>query len=71
MTEPKSRDSKDFNSNLLSAIRSQYQDEQFTEEPSDEYNAGETAAHGSRINATELFSFFTADIIKLKVVFIR
>ena len=42
----------------------------FTERPDVERSEG-IENHESKINATELFSFFTADIIKEKVVFIR
>ena len=46
----------------------------FTEKPSDKYKGMDTAAaqqNNSRINAFELFSHFTAEIIKKKVLFTR
>jgi len=47
----------------------------FTEKPSDKYKGmADTAAaqqNNSRINAFELFSHFTAEIIKKKVLFTR
>jgi hypothetical protein len=42
----------------------------FTELPDDE-RAGTNTSPEKKINAAELFSFFTADIIKEEVVFTR
>lgn len=44
----------------------------FTERPSDKYQLSEEdSSQSRRINAFDLFSFFTADIIKKRVVFVR
>lgn len=42
----------------------------FTEHP-DEERSGSNNSHETKINAAELFSFFTANIIKEEVVFTR
>ena len=43
----------------------------FTEQPADHHDQLNTSQKVSGIQATELFSFFTADIIKEEVVFTR
>ena len=59
----------------LSLLRIQDGFVSFTEDHSDKYDQlkGEVTSDksNSRINAFELFSLFTADIIKEKVLFIR
>jgi hypothetical protein len=44
----------------------------FTEKPSNQYfNEKDDELAADEIHASDLFSFFTADIIKEKVVFVR
>ena len=44
---------------------------QFTEKPSNQYSEEKDEHVMNEIQASDLFSFFTANIIKEKVVFVR
>ena len=61
--------------NRLSVLRITDEFKSFTEKPSDKYDPINTDATGNKknspINGFELFSLFTADIIKQNVLFSR
>jgi len=57
---------------LKSAIKMQEGFLPFTEGPSDKYNfIADVISETTRMSAFDLFSLFTADIIKKKVIFVR